>query len=410
MKITPYRHQLEVAEMAKTASRIALFDPPGAGKTLSGILAAKAWDVHPDRLLVVCEANKVLDWREELALHYRDPVLVLTYQKFTNRVRKHVLLPSRYDAIIVDEAHAVKTKEAKRTLAMRAFLIYSKNAIFLTGTPFTSAPMQTYHVLLTLMGGKFELSEDEFRARYCVMAKRGFAVRKKNGDRTFLTVPFIADMKNLADFRERCKKFVMRRTQDELNLSLPPMMVGHHKIKFTAPEADGLKKYAGQVGGNVARVDRFIGLMKVSYYVDYIADFLRSYPEEGPVLIATKHRDVAYAYHEHLAGADFKCAVITGDQSAETRSRIIEETRNGKYRCLIFTMASAGTGLNMQFSNRMFLAETGVSLGQFLQTMHRIHRIKQERKCYIDVCVCNMFDRNRLEQIRKKSVWMDNIA
>jgi len=147
-RVDPLPHQLEAVYdyfMRLPRIRFLLADDPGAGKTIMAGLLLKELKIRGlvKRTLIVAPANLCFQWQRELKDKFREPfevirsdVLranygqnpwqeknqVITSISWVSRIEdaKESLLRSRWDLVIVDEAHKMAAYSAdKKTLAYK---------------------------------------------------------------------------------------------------------------------------------------------------------------------------------------------------------------------------------------------------------------------------------------------------
>jgi SNF2 family DNA or RNA helicase len=147
-RVDPLPHQLEAVYdyfMRQPRIRFLLADDPGAGKTIMAGLLLKELKIRGlvKRTLIVAPANLCFQWQRELKEKFREPfevvrsdVLranygqnpwqekdqVITSISWVSRIEdaKESLLRSRWDLVIVDEAHKMAAYSAdKKTLAYK---------------------------------------------------------------------------------------------------------------------------------------------------------------------------------------------------------------------------------------------------------------------------------------------------
>jgi len=148
-------------------------DQPGLGKTMQAIAVAN--EMQAERVLVVCPANIRLQWCERIRswttmkwpytvypiLHGRRGVhpnaewTVISYDLARSEVIWRQLASAKYDLLILDEAHALKTIDAKRTrtvfgrhdsqtMPAQALAERATRVLALTGTPLPNRPREAY--------------------------------------------------------------------------------------------------------------------------------------------------------------------------------------------------------------------------------------------------------------------------
>ena len=171
-RVDPLPHQLEAVYdyfMRLPRIRFLLADDPGAGKTIMAGLLLKELKIRglAKRTLIVAPANLCFQWQRELKEKFREPfevvrsdVLranygqnpwqekdqVITSISWVSRIddAKESLLRSRWDLVIVDEAHKMAAYSAdKKTLAYKlgeALSTMTDHYLLMTATPHKGDP------------------------------------------------------------------------------------------------------------------------------------------------------------------------------------------------------------------------------------------------------------------------------
>lgn len=169
-------------------------DQPGLGKTPVAICFAN--EIRAKRVLVVCPASIRLQWVKRIRewttlrwpyavhpiLHSRNGVnpdaewTVVSYDLCRTEAIGKALARGRYDLLILDEAHYLKTIDAGRTRALfgggreRLFAPIAdqcEHTLALTGTPLPNRPREAYTLARALNFDSIDwLSEDAFRTRF----------------------------------------------------------------------------------------------------------------------------------------------------------------------------------------------------------------------------------------------------
>jgi SNF2 family DNA or RNA helicase len=171
-RVDPLPHQLEAVYdyfMRLPRIRFLLADDPGAGKTIMAGLLLKELKIRglAKRTLIVAPANLCFQWQRELKEKFREPfevvrsdVLranygqnpwqeknqVITSISWVSRIEdaKESLLRSRWDLVIVDEAHKMAAYSAdKKTLAYKlgeALSTMTDHYLLMTATPHKGDP------------------------------------------------------------------------------------------------------------------------------------------------------------------------------------------------------------------------------------------------------------------------------
>ena len=171
--------------------RAALCDEPGLGKTPEAIVFANT--VGAQTVLVVCPASIRLQWADRVrqwSTILRDgrrggriaPILsanrgvpppgwmnwtIISYDLLRNPVILGELMKCKFDLLIADEAHYVKSPGAGRSQALTGLLSRAASVLMLTGTPLPNRPAEGYTIARALCFDAIDwMSEPRFKQRF----------------------------------------------------------------------------------------------------------------------------------------------------------------------------------------------------------------------------------------------------
>ena len=125
-----------------------------------------------------------------------------------------VVMNSKFDLVIIDEAHYIQNTQAQRTKLINDFVRTVDRLWLLTGTPITSRPINYYN-LLNLIQSPVASNWMAYVRRYC----NGFQF--KAGKRKIWNV---SGASNLDELRERTQRQVLRRLKENI-LDLPEKII-----------------------------------------------------------------------------------------------------------------------------------------------------------------------------------------
>ena len=181
-RVDPLPHQLEAVYeyfLALPRIRFLLADDPGAGKTIMAGLLLKEMKIRGlvQRTLIVAPANLTFQWQREMKDKFREQFEVMrgeilrsqygqnpwqeknqvvTSVSWISRIEdaKESLLRSRWDLIIVDEAHKMSAySQDKKTLAFQlgeALADRTDHYLLMTATPHKGDP-ENFRLFLSLL-------------------------------------------------------------------------------------------------------------------------------------------------------------------------------------------------------------------------------------------------------------------
>ena len=190
-------------------------DEPGLGKTPTAIVYAN--EIQAQRTLVICPANirfqwirKILEWATLGKTYDADSNLVYAVTSAAGGIHPNAawtvisydlarkpgvidaLRQTKYDLLICDEAHSLKTITSKRTRAVfgggndplyhEALADQAKRVLLLSGTPLPNRPREAYIPARHLDFASIDfLSEDRFNDRFNPIEKREVMKRLPDG-------------------------------------------------------------------------------------------------------------------------------------------------------------------------------------------------------------------------------------
>ena len=216
----------------------------GTGKTEVAIKTVM--DSGAKKVLIVAPGAMVLEWRDRLHKygeedvvlpksgqgyrldkdHFMHKYLIVNYEMLIvppvrrGRRKKNAVSPKNYinvleiprwDAIIFDEAHRLKNRDAQQTKGAVQLLDSDRPRVhMLSGTMFLNYPNELWSMLNMLYPDDYEDYED-FVYQYCVTIPSHWGPRIVG-----------AKKKNLPELRERLDKLMIRREKEDVLKDLPP--------------------------------------------------------------------------------------------------------------------------------------------------------------------------------------------
>lgn len=405
-----------------------LADEMGVGKTAPTIAACDR--VGAKTILVLVPGGARINWAEEFQKFSpmdREIVVMLdgkakpaavtvcSYDLLMNVKLRERLAAIEWDVLVLDEAHYLKSRTAKRTkyvygrrcdsatgLASRAHRTWR-----LTGTP---APNHVDELWTHLRSaGLYEYGWDEFVREFCA----GY-----NSDYGFK----ITGVRNVEKLRSLLAGFMLRRKKDEV-MTLPPitfsreylppgpvrmdvffareLLQGHSESELRAEidkanagltaavetslgaraQADGLLPLLAAMQASTSKLRRYVGLSLVEPYLRRVVPELES-GEIDKLVIFAHHVQVLEALRWELRA--FNARTISGAIEPRKRDHAIRyfQTRPTG-RVLLCQIQAAGTAINLTAANRLDFVEMSWVPGENAQAAARIHRVGQTRPCHV---------------------------
>ena len=227
----PLEHQKVAIEDLLKNKKYILADDMGLGKTPSTIIASL--ETGAKKILIICPASLKINWQREYQLYsektsyvcegknYSEDaeIVIMNYDIIKNfhdsKDRKNsIILNSKFDLVIIDEAHYIQNVQAQRTKLINDLVRDIDRLWLLTGTPMTSRPIN-YFNLLSLVDSPVAKNWMAYVVRYCSGYQFKVGPRK---------VWNVMGASNLEELRDRTSTTVLRRLKEDV-LDLPEKII-----------------------------------------------------------------------------------------------------------------------------------------------------------------------------------------
>lgn len=418
-KLFPY--QLDGAQFLAQKCRALLADEMGLGKTVMAIRGLDS--IRALKVLIVCPSIARINWQRELE-HWSETkrqykVLetlsdtvapnesaICTFTYATENAK--TLGKTKWDCLIIDEAHFVKdpkTKRAKALLGTEGLIRSSDRTWLMTGTPAPNHAGELWIMLYTF--GVTKLKYNDFVARFCHVRETsyGYKVTGTNHDR-------------IPELKQLLSKIMLRRLKKDVMTQLPPITYGHVVVppgefeldlqaSFTqyffptderaalfdklnaedkllndviqnmhSTKGEEMLTAINSLQSSVATLRRFNGLQKVKSAAELIAKELENNAYKKVVVFAI-HRDVIE--NMRIALRKFGPVVLYGGQPLEKRQKNVDRfQKNPKCRVFIGNIQAAGTAVTLTSAHHVVFVEQDWVPANNAQAVMRCHRIGQE--------------------------------
>jgi SWI/SNF-related matrix-associated actin-dependent regulator 1 of chromatin subfamily A len=398
-----------------------LADEMGLGKTIQAIRGLDR--IRAERALVIAPSVARINWVREFQMwaELKQDVAIMT--KLTDRppATGHVVCSFDYatknaaavnaagpwDAVIIDEAHFLKSHDAQRAKAImgvNGIIRQARRCWLLSGTPAPNHPGELWIMLYTF--GVTNLNYDAFINTYCVVRPTTFGLKVVS-----------ARIDKIPELRQLLSKIMLRRLKKDVMKELPPISFGHVNVEpglvdveilpsftqyfmptdrrkelntelkrqqdlLTSVEAnmkpnavDKLQAIAA-ISDSVSTLRRYIGLQKCDAAIDIIKAELQANAYQKIVIFAI-HRDVIETMRLGLRG--FGAVVLYGNTDPEKRQKNIDRFQNDpKCRVFIGNIHAAGTAITLTAAHHVTFIEQDWVPGNNAQAIMRCHRIGQD--------------------------------
>lgn len=362
-----------------------LADEPGCGKTPQAIWAAQRAGIKT--ALVICPASVRLHWLAEIRdiLGTAAGWDVISYNEAAGDWRKGGRAGGTWDALILDEAHYLKSLDSQRTRA-----VFGRDGLArrgqrvrwaLTGTPVLNRPVELYPLLKCLHPAFADWSFARFTQRYCGAYFDGRAMNVRGST-------------NPEELASAMAGFMLRRTLAEVAPELPPQLVYRIPLEVSAAELAAVLAEEERQGsreallsaarenfsqlGDLSTLLRVTGESKVPAAARYVDDLLEVHDK---VVVFTRHLNVLDGLAKRLAASGHGVVTFRGGMSDTAKAEAVREfASDASKRVFVAQMQAAGTGVDglQRAASVAVFAELSWVPAEMTQAIGRLDRIGQK--------------------------------
>lgn len=278
LKLKPYDYQdFGIRFMIDKLNKynfVILADDVGLGKTLQSIGAIKWYMENKGvkKILIVCKKSIKKQWKDELRKftdllsmpnffatytgstptqrkkaykRFQDAdsgVLITNYHTFLNDTP--AIQTMQIDFVVIDEVHSVKARTGKLNNNIGT-VVKGKPTIFLTGTPVMSKPEDIFGIV-QMSNPSYFGPYNKFRERYIVT------------DVDFQYGLRIVGAKNLDELRSKVQDIVIRRTEYEVSVQLPSVILQKKECDMDSTQENiicKIQKKQDEIGDSLQKLN-----------------------------------------------------------------------------------------------------------------------------------------------------------
>lgn len=394
-------------------------DQPGLGKTMQAICLAN--EMQAERVLVVCPASIRLQWAKQIRkwttmrwpyqvypiLHGKSGVhptaqwLIVSYDLIRSESIGRALTRGKYDLLILDEGHFLKTIDAGRTRAVfgggdnRKFDPIASRAeriVALTGTPLPNRPREAYTLARGLCWDAIDfMSERTFSERFNPSITRvsdsgKVYIDERTGRHSELQSRLRANF-----MVRRLKRVVMPQLKLPVYDIVQVEETGAVKQALAAESLLGIDPTDWEgadmdIMGEIATVRRLMGVAIAPLAAEYTSMVLDGGEEK--VVVFFIHHEAGDILEQRLN--KYGVVRIDGRHSAvQKESRKLSFIADPTKRVFLGQMLSVGTGTDglQEVCSHCIAAEPDWTPGNNVQAVDRLDRGGQERTVQADFLV-----------------------
>jgi SNF2 family DNA or RNA helicase len=387
---------------------------PGLGKSRCAIEIREKLKLN---CLIICPSYLILNWVKEInTWAIGSDVTIFTSGKSLREICDTDYAITSYDLIqkaphlfewadmvVLDEGHAIKSMEAKRTTFIHKHIYENSlsRVYILTGTPIKNRVQEFYSLLAlcyynpSVAETKFlDLypSEIDFADKFSYREEYTMEIRNR-----YITVVKWNGIRNIDELKKWLKEKYIRIKSSEV-LDLAPVTYKSVLISKTPDKSllDSFNSFFKSEDNNsvnpTAKAEAAI--RKVPFTIKYAKNLLE---EVECLLIYTDHVTPA-----EVIAKEFGVTAITGKLNSKIRSDLADKFQSGEGKVLVATIGSMKEGKDLFRSNHMVFNDLPWVPGDMKQVVYRIQRIGQNKPCTVHTILGSPQDEYIGEVIREK--------
>jgi SNF2 family DNA or RNA helicase len=370
--------------------------------------------------MLVVKKGLIANWQREFAAHTNIRLRLLSQDRnanfaaFNSPVRVYLchfevlisekkrlllFLKTRRVGIILDESQKFKNPDANITRALFQLSDLFTKRIIMTGTPIANRPYDIWAQIYFLDRGK-SLGSDfsSFKSGFDLTADLASnADRRKEFE------------KNLTALFGKISAFSVRETKRGANISLPNKEIRNIETEWEVAQGEMYKTVRDEMRTVVVRegipreddaelvLKRLLRLVQIASNPTVIDESYHAIPGKMPALQdildeILRAGEKAIVWTSFTRNADWLvrqlrglgAIKVHGKMAMADRNRSIEQFMGREERkVLVATPGAAKEGLTLTVANHVIFYDRTFSLDDYLQAQDRIHRISQDKTCYI---------------------------
>ena len=392
----PLEHQKDAIKSLVENKKFILADDMGLGKTTSTIIAAL--ETGAKKILIICPASLKINWQREIENYSNKPTSIIEGKKwedgdfiiinydiiknFHDEKKKSdsVLLKTKFDLVIIDEAHYIQNKQAQRTKLINDFVSNVDRLWLLTGTPITSRPIN-YFNLLNLIECPVAKNWMAYVKRYC----NGFQFQA--GRRKIWNV---SGASNLEELRDRTAPLVLRRLKENV-LDLPDKIITPVYLRLKSKEYEALMgeyyDWYDKNGESDSLTLQFTKLTKVRQVIaeEKVAstiEICENIVEQGKkVIVFTNFTKTLEMILEHFGK---KAVRLDGQMSQKERQMSVDRFQNEEdVMVFVGNIKAAGVGITLTAGEAVVMNDLSFLPSDHSQAEDRSYRYGQKNNVLV---------------------------
>jgi len=446
-KFDAWEHQLQAYHYLANKDSVLLYMGMGTGKSKVTIDTIMNND-DMKRILIVCPNSVVDVWREEFEKHtvsdgyqiednkkgtvaqrtkralknYKlaeqrglKGIYVCNYEIVFRKHFKAFMDEAKIDTIICDESHRIKSHKSATSKAMYKYskLPTINKKICLTGTPMPNSPLDIFGQMRFLNENVFGRYWTKFQRQYAVMGGYGgYEVKGyQNQDELqhkmygltyragsdVLDLPDVTHVKRYAELSGETLKAYKQMERD--------LIVQVEKGELVANNALSKLLRLQQIASGYMPTENEGELVTLgNEKLDVFKETIQDIDKDEPLIVFCRFRYDIEKVKRVLSLEGRTVAELSGNENK------LREWKNGEYNSIVVQVQAGGVGVDLTRAKYCIYYSLGFSLGDYEQSLARIHRPGQESNVtYIHVIAKNTVDEKIYKALDSKKKIVEDV-
>lgn len=314
---------------------------------------------------------------------FADPKRVAVWEKMMRRLREELLeqiLSVDSLLTILDEAHRVKNKDAKRTKAIGRIAACKNQMLMLTGTPLRNNEHEAA-VLLGMLDAE---------ASTALSKDKGYTINDVKDYLCHLMIRWTkADVLPELPEKTRQRIDLCDLDPDQMLIYSNALVYARESYELALQNGASELKARQNMQGGIEQARTALGVAKVrgGEVLDLVLNVVES---KGCCVVFCAHHQVSDELLAQLMKQKIRAAVVDGRTPQKSRAQIVKDFESGRLDVFIGGINAAGEAITLTRADTVIFVELDWVPAALLQAEDRIHRVGQRRNCQIIQLVARM--------------------
>ena len=343
----------------------------------------------------VREKQKKAEQGLKLAHARNEPaVVIVNYESAYRAPLGEWLSRQNWDLLILDESHRIKTPSGKMSLWVSRLSDRVKCRLALTGTPMPHSPLDLYAQMRAIDKRIYGTNYQEFKTKYAVIEELELPGKPIPGTerRETMVVPKVNGYKNIEELHEKFYSVAFRVEAKDV-LDLPPAIETYTRVHMGKAaqkmydEMEVTLRAEMQSGEEISAANALSKLLRLqqitSGFVNTtdgrtlqvddskakaMSDIMEDLPLNEPLVVFTRF------LHDLDVVAQVAGKLGRNSYEVSGRTKQLDQWSAEDGGVLAVQIQAGGLGLDLTKARYCIYYSLGFSLGDYLQSIARLHR------------------------------------